>query len=156
MRPWPLTSEFPPDEQQEATELLLGAPLQWLENRGLIRQGPHQTYVITPKGQEAARQPGPSFFADEEMMSALPLLHRDFHSYAHFFYDNKLKEAVAAAFERYENKLNEVRDGRGSTSAQQKQGRALLSALFNEGILVRPYPKLGAAGAKAAEEVSPA
>jgi hypothetical protein len=85
MRPWPLTSEFPPDEQQPATKLLLGAPLKWLENRGLIRQGPHQTYVITPKGQEAVRQPGPSFFEDEEIMSALTLLHRDFHSYAHYF-----------------------------------------------------------------------
>ena len=47
-------------------------------------------------------------------MAALPLLNPDFRGYAHYFYENKLKEAVAAAFERYENKLNELRDDRGS------------------------------------------
>lgn len=107
MAPWPLASEFPAVERQAVTELLLGAPFKWLENRGLIRKTSYENYDITAKGREAAKQPEPSFFGDEELMAALPLLHRDFHSYAHYFYENKLKEAVAAAFERYENKLNE-------------------------------------------------
>ena len=40
----------------------------------------------------------------------------DFRGYASYFYKNKLKEAVGAAFGRYENKLDEVRDSRGSRS----------------------------------------
>jgi hypothetical protein len=75
-------------------------------------------------------------------MAAIPLLHKDFQGYAHYFYENKLKEAVAAAFERYENKLNEVRDSRGSTKAKSQQGKPLVHTLFGEKTLVRPYPKL--------------
>ena len=152
MAPWGLASDFPAGERQAVTELLLAAPLKFLENQGLIRFKEHSNYAITPKGLEAAQNPAPSFFAVQEIMAALPLLHKDFQGYAHYFYENKLKEAVAAAFERYENKLNEVRDSRGSAKAKSQQGRGLLSALFNEGVLVRPYPKLGTTGAKAAEE----
>jgi hypothetical protein len=152
MAPWQLVSDFPAGEQKAATELLLSAPLKWLENRGLVRKTQYDNYDITSKGHEAAQKPEPSFFANQEIMAALPLLHPDFQGYSRYFYDNRLKEAVAAAFERYENKLNEVRDSRGSAKAKSQQGRGLLSALFNEGILVRPYPKLGTTSAKAAEE----
>jgi hypothetical protein len=93
----------------------------------------YDNYEITSKGREAAQKPEPWFFANQEIMAALPLLHPDFQGYSRYFYDNRLKEAVAAAFERYENKLNEVRDSHGSTKAKSQQGRGLLSALFNEG-----------------------
>ncbi len=122
--PWGLASDFPEGERQAVTELLLGAPLKFLESQGLIRFTEHSNYVITPSGQKAAQNPAPAFFAVQEIMAALPLLHPDFHGYAHFFYDNKLKEAVAAAFERYENKLNETRSGSISPTVRAASGHA--------------------------------
>ena len=144
MPPWQLASDFPEAERQQVTELLLGAPLRFLENQGLTRHKEHSNYAITPKGLEALRNPEPSFFAVQEIMDALPLLHQDFHRYAHFFYDNKLKEAVAAAFERYENRLNEIRSRSVSPTVRAASGHPLVYRLFAEGELVRPYPALGA------------
>lgn len=144
MPPWQLASDFPEGERQQVTELLLGAPLRFLENQGLTRHKEHSNYAITSKGHEALRDPGPSFFAVQEIMDALPLLHPDFRGYAHFFYDNQLKEAVAAAFERYENKLNEIRSGSVSPTVRAASGHPLVYRLFAEGELVRPYPALGA------------
>jgi Protein of unknown function (Hypoth_ymh) len=137
---------FPTGERQAVTELLLSAPLKWLENQGLIRKTQYENYDITSKGRDVAKNPAPSFFGNEEIMAALPLLHPDFRGYGHYFYENKLKEAVAAAFERYENRLNEVRDARGSADAKKEQGRSLVYALFREKVLVRPYPNLGTDG----------
>ena len=144
MPPWGLASDFPEGQRQAVTELLLGAPLKFLENQGLIRFKEHSNYVITPSGHKAVQDPAPSFFAAQEIMAALPLLHPDFHGYAHFFYDNKLKEAVAAAFERYENRLNEIRSGSISPTVRAASGHPLVYRLFAEGELVRPYPALGA------------
>ncbi|MGA7634420.1 MAG: TIGR02391 family protein [Terriglobales bacterium] len=144
MPPWGLASDFPEGQRQAVTELLLGAPLKFLENQGLIRFKEHSNYVITPSGHKAVQGPALSFFAVQEIMAALPLLHPDFHGYAHFFYDNKLKEAVAAAFERYENKLNEIRSGSISPTVRAASGHPLVFRLFAEGELVRPYPALGA------------
>ena len=142
--PWGLASDFPEGQRQAVTELLLGAPLKFLENQGLIRFKEHSNYAITPKGLEAAQNPAPAFFAVQEIMAALPLLHPDFHGYAHFFYDNKLKEAVAAAFERYENRLNEIRSGSISPTVRAASGHPLVYRLFADGELVRPYSALGA------------
>lgn len=144
MPPWGLASDFPEGQRQAVTELLLGAPLKFLENQGLIRFKEHSNYVITPSGHKAVQDPAPSFFEVQEIMAALPLLHPDFHGYAHFFYDNKLKEAVAAAFERYENRLNEIRSGSISPTVRAASGHPLIYRLFAEGELVRPYPALGA------------
>jgi hypothetical protein len=58
----------------------------------------------------------------------------DFRGYASYFYKNKLKEAVGAAFGRYENKLDEVRDSRGSALAKKDEGNTLVCALFKEGV----------------------
>jgi hypothetical protein len=144
MAPWSLASDFPAGERQAVTELLLAAPLKFLENQGLSRFKEHSNYAITPKGLEAAQNPAPSFFAVQEIMAALPLLHEDFQGYAHYFYENKLKEAVAAAFERYENRLNEIRSGSVSPSVRAASGHALVYKLFAERELVRPYAALGA------------
>lgn len=144
MPPWQLASDFPEGERQAVTELLLGAPLRFLENQGLTRHKEHSNYAVTPKGLEALRNPAPLFFAVQEIMDALPLLHPDFHGYAHFFYDDELKEAVAAAFERYENRLNEIRSGSVSSTVRAASGHPLVFRLFAEGELVRPYPALGA------------
>lgn len=144
MAPWGLASDFPEGQRQAVTELLLGAPLKFLENQGLIRFKEHSNYAITPSGHKAMQDPAPSFFAVPEIMAALPLLHPDFHGYAHFFYDNKLREAVAAAFERYENRMNEIRSGSISPTVRAASGHPLVYRLFAEGELVRPYPALGA------------
>ena len=56
----------------------------------------------------------------------------DFRGYASYFYKNKLKEAVGAAFGRHENKLNEVRDSRGSALAKKDEGKTLVYAFFRE------------------------
>ena len=143
MEPWGLAVDFPVAERQQVTELLLGAPLKFLENQGLIRHKEHSNYIVTPSGHKAAQNPAPSFFAVHEIMAALPLLHPDFKGYGHYFYENKLKEAVAAAFERYENRLNEIRSGSTSPSVRAASGHALVYRLFAEGELVRPYPALG-------------
>jgi hypothetical protein len=91
-----------------------------------------------------AQNPAPSFFAVQEIMAALPLLHKDFQGYAHYFYENRLKEAVAAAFERYENRLNEIRSGSTSPTVRAASGHPLVYRLFAEAELVRPYAALGA------------
>lgn len=146
MAPWELASDFPVAERQHVTELLLGAPLKFLENQGLIRFKEHSNYVITPSGHKALQNPAPSFFAVQEIMAALPLLHSDFQDYGDYFYEDKLKEAIAAAFERYENRLNEIRSGSTSPSVRAASGHALVYRLFAEGELIRPYPALGTKG----------
>ena len=135
---------FPRTEARVVTDLLIGAPWKWLESEGLIRQSRDNWYCITEEGYEAAKNPEPAFFANKDIISALSLLHPDFQGYAHYFHENKLKEAVAAAFERYENRLNEIRDNSSSTAAKTEAGRGLVYKLFLEKNLVRPYPKLGA------------
>jgi hypothetical protein len=108
-QPEDLAHGFPHTEARAITDLLLGAPWRWLENEGLIRQLGNNWHCITEEGYEAVKNPEPAFFAHKEIISALPLLHADFQGYAHYFHENKLKDADSAAFERYENRLNEIR-----------------------------------------------
>jgi hypothetical protein len=140
-QPEDLAHGFPRTEARAVTDLLLGAPWRWLENEGLIRRSRDDWYCITEEGYEAAKNPEPAF-AHKEIISALARLHPDFQGYAHYFHENKLKEAVAAAFDRYENRLNEIRDNSSSTAAKAEAGRGLVYKLFSEKVLVRPYPKL--------------
>jgi uncharacterized protein Ymh len=65
----------------------------------------------------------------------------DFRGYASYFYKNELKEAVGAAFGRHENKLNEVRDSRGSALAKKDEGKTLVYALFRKRCWCGPIPK---------------
>lgn len=141
--PQDLAIGFPHAEARAVTELLLGAPWSWLENEGLIRRRGNDFHSVTPKGYNAAQNTEPAFFANKEVLAALPLLHRDFQGYAHYFYENKLKEAVAAAFERYENRLNEIRSSSSSPTVRAASGHALVYRLFAEKELVRPYAALG-------------
>lgn len=71
------------------------------------------------------------------------MLHPDFQNYAHYFYESRLKEAVAAAFERFENRLNEIRDGARKSAVKGISGHALVYKLFEVKALKRPYSKLG-------------
>jgi uncharacterized protein Ymh len=137
-----LAKGFPLHEAMEVMDLLLGAPWNMLEARDFIRGDGGGFYCITAAGYDAARSPAP-VFASPEITSALELLHPDFQGYGHYFHESKLKEAVAAAFERYENRLNEIRDGSSSAVARAEAGRGLVYKLFAERVLTRPYPRLG-------------
>ena len=77
------------------------------------------------------------------MIAALKLLHPAFQHYGHYFREDKLAEAIAAAFERYENRLNEIRDASKNPQVMAASGHSLVYKLFEVKILKEPYPKLG-------------
>jgi hypothetical protein len=84
---------------------------------------------------------------NRHVIAALRLLHPAFRDYAHYFREGKLPEAIAAAFERYENRLNEIRDGSNNPQIMASSGHPLVYKLFDAGILKEPYPKLGSSPA---------
>ncbi len=127
LQPYELANGFPATEAKAVNDLLLAAPWKYLENSGLIRHIRDNFYCITEAGFEAAKHPGPAF-ANREIVSALPLLHPAFQDYVHYFHENRLKEAVTAALERYENRLNEVRQRRPS------KGKALSMRFSGKGL----------------------
>ncbi len=95
----------------------------------------------------------PESFSIKSVVSAMQLLYPDFKDYAHYFTEDKLKEAVAAAFERYENRLNEIRDKSRKASVKNAAGNDLVYQLFAHKVLKRPYKRLGRnAAAKVAYE----
>ena len=65
-------------------------------------------------------------------------MHPDFQDYAHYLYEDKLQEAVAAAFERYENRLNEMRDRSKNAQAMLVMGHPVVYKLFAAKILKEP------------------
>jgi len=147
-----LANGYPSQEVIAVKDLLLGAPWKKLELDGFIRDDGQGWFRVTAEGFEAARH-AEAVFANQEIMSALGLLYSDFQDYGHYFHENKLKEAVAAAFERYENRLNEIRDSSRKAAVKGVTGPGLVHKLFAEKILKRPYKKLGRAStAKAAYE----
>jgi hypothetical protein len=90
-------------------DYLLGAPFQYLANQGFIRERGAGFFAVTDDGMKVATSPDSST-VDIEVIAALQLLHPDFRDYVHYFTEGQPKHAVAAAFERYENRLNEIRD----------------------------------------------
>jgi Protein of unknown function (Hypoth_ymh) len=147
-----LAMGYSPDEIIGVKELLLGAPWKKLESDGLIRDDGRGFFNITAEGFKVAEKPGAGLVATE-IVSALAFLHRDFRDYGHYFREHKLKEAVAAAFERYENCLNQIRDASKKNGVKSAAGYPLVYKLFAEGNLKRPYPELGPTdSAKAAYE----
>jgi hypothetical protein len=85
----------------------------------------------------------PESFSINTASSAFQLLYPDFRDYIHYFNEDKLKEAVAAAFERYENRLNEIRDNSRKATVKNAAGRDLVYQLFTHKVLKRPYKKIG-------------
>ncbi len=143
---------YPPTEIIPVKDLLLGAPWKKLEMDGLIRDDGRGWFHVTPEGFKAARNADIAF-SSQEIISALALLHPEFQHYGHYFRENNLKEAVAAAFEHYENRLNQIRDTTRKSAVRNTAGHALVYKLFTEKVLNRPFPKLGGTpAAKAAYE----
>ena len=137
-----LASGYSQSEVTTVKDLLLGAPWKTLEADGFIRDNGHNFFHVTTEGYEAAKR-ADSFFVNRDVIEALKLLHPEFQDYAHYFYENKLQEAVAAGFERYENRLNEIRDGSKSQQVMAVSGHPLVYKLFEAKILKEPYPNLG-------------
>jgi hypothetical protein len=147
-----LASGYPPSEVAAVKDLLLGAPWKRLESDGFIRDNGQGFFHVTAEGYEAAKKTGASFL-NRDVIEALKLLHPAFQDYAHYFYEDKLQEAIAAAFERYENCLNEIRDGSRNPPVMSAAGHSLVYKLFEMKILKEPYPVLGSnPSAKAAYE----
>jgi hypothetical protein len=136
-----LASGYPESEVMAVKDLLLGAPWKRLESDGFIRDNGHNFFHVTAEGYEAA-QKSEAFFVNREVIEVLKLLHPEFQNYAHYFYEDKPQEAVAAAFDRYENRLNEIRDGSEDTQVMAASGHPLVYKLFAAKIK-EPYPNLG-------------
>jgi hypothetical protein len=137
-----LASGYPDTEVKAVKDLLLGAPWKRLESDGLIRDNGQNFFHVTAEGYEAAKQ-SEAFFVNRDVIEALKLLHPAFQDYAHYFYEEKLQEAVAAAFERYENRLNEIRDSSRDPQVMATAGHSLVYKLFATKLLKEPYPNLG-------------
>jgi Protein of unknown function (Hypoth_ymh) len=139
-----LTGGFPPMETIAARDYLLAAPWQLLVSRGFIRDNGQGFYCVTDDGLSAAKS-SDAAAVDMRVSASVELLDPVLRGYAHYFRENKLKEAVAAAFEVYENRLNEVRDRSRNDAVKNSQGKDLVYALFNAKKLRLPYPKLNRA-----------
>jgi len=139
-----LANDFAPNERPAITDVLLAAPWQRLVNDGFICDNGQNFFYLTADGRQAAAECArvANRPVDRMILAALPLLHSDFGGYAYYFRDSKLKEAVAAAFERCENRLNEIRDRSRKQAVKTIAGQALVYGLFREKLLRLPYPKL--------------
>lgn len=146
-----LTGGFPMMETIAARDYLLSAPWQYLVNHGYIRDNGQGFYCVTDDGLNAAKNSDIAA-VNMEVLSAIELLDPALRGYAHYFRDNRLKEAVAAAFELYENCLNEIRDSSRNTAIKSTQGKDVVYALFNAKKLKSPYPKLNRARKQAYQQ----
>jgi hypothetical protein len=146
-----LNQGYASQEATQVKDLLLGAPWKELETQGFIRDNGQGFFVVTEEGFEAARA-SESVAVNREVLAAIELLHPEFTGYGHYFHENRLKEAVAAAFECYENRLNEIRDQSRKVAVRSAAGHDLVYKLFSSKILKLPYRKLGGPTRRAAYE----
>jgi hypothetical protein len=146
-----LTNGFPVMETINARDYLLSAPWQFLVNHGHIRDNGQGFYCVTDDGLNAAKNSDVAA-VNMEVVSAIELLDPALRGYAHYFRENRLKEAVAAAFELYENRLNEIRDGSRNAAVKSTQGKDVVYALFNAKKLRLPYSKLNRARKQAYQQ----
>jgi hypothetical protein len=71
------------------------------------------------------------------------MLHNDLSQSQQYLREAKFKPAVASAFQRFENRLNELRDQSQNPAVSSKSGANLPYALFDSGDLKFPFPALG-------------
>jgi len=116
-----LISGYSSLEAHQVKDYLFGAPWTYLVSHGFIRDNGQGFFSVTDDGFQAAKNADQTIVSIE-IRSALQLLHPDFRDYEHYFQENRMKEAVAAAFERYENRLNELQSNRiGPHSRSQRR-----------------------------------
>lgn len=141
--PYGLAAGFPEDELWSVVEHLLGKPWFTLEqNYDIGSNTGDQWYDLTPQGLERANSEVGSTPPDRAVIEPLKLLHPDLRGYGHYFYENKLKDAVSAAYRRVENRFNEIRDGSGNASVSGFSGAVLPRKLIDLGVLKFPYAQL--------------
>jgi hypothetical protein len=146
-----LVQGYPAVDANRIKDYLLGAPWTYLTMHGYIRDNGRGFFTVTDEGLQAAKD-SEHTIVSQEIVSALELLHPDFRNYGHYFQENQLKEAVAAAFERYENRLNEIKDRSRKAAIRQTAGRDIPPKLFNAKIMKIPYRKLGLPSKRSAYE----
>jgi hypothetical protein len=146
-----LTNGFPIMETIAARDYLLAAPWQYLVTHGFISDNGQGFFAVTDEGLKTAKDSSVQA-VNMEVFSAIELLDPALRGYGHYFRENKLKEAVAAAFELYENRLNEIRDSTRNATVKSTQGKDVVYALFNAKKLKLPYPKLNRARKQAYQQ----
>jgi hypothetical protein len=145
---------FPESERHTAVKYLFGAPWRYLVNNGYIFDTGHDFHEITPEGWEDAAAEISAVPTDRTIIDALRFLHPDLRSYEHYFREQNFKEAVATAFIRVENRLNEIRDASANLDVKAMSGVSLPHKLFDTGNLKFPFPRLAAGNQKGREAYS--
>jgi uncharacterized protein (TIGR02391 family) len=141
--PESLAVDFPENEKGAVVEHLLRAPWHFIDEHFYITSDAGDGWFdFTQEGIDRTNDEVGTISPNRTVMASLDLLHSDLRSYGHYFYEHKLNEAVAAAFKRVENRLNEIRDASGNASVGKFSGVALPRKLFDANILKFPYPKL--------------
>ena len=149
--PYGLVTGYPREVQKAAIQYLLGVPWQELERQHFIYPTiSDQGFVeITDDGWAVVSSALNIQSPNRVVIEALMFLHRDLQGYSHYFRESKLKEAVAAAFTRVENRLNEIRDSQDSGSQVATSGTALPHKLYERGVLKFPHAALAASNPQA-------
>jgi hypothetical protein len=142
--PGSLATGFPENEIAETVLYLLDAPLRSIQREGYVaeRLSRDGFFDITPEGWTEVNRDVNVFVPNRDVIGALRFLHPDLRGFEHYFRENKLKEAVAAAFSLLENRLNQIRDASPSSANKGVIGVALPHKLYDTGDLKFPYPKL--------------
>ncbi len=137
---------FPSPEVPAVVQYLLeGPPWRELERCFyVVNASGDGWYEITEEGWEASKQNLQTHAPNRVFLDALALLHKDLQDFAHYFREQKGKDAVAAAFKRVENRLNEIRDSSKAAGISSVSGVGLPHRLYDSGDLKFPFPDLGA------------
>jgi hypothetical protein len=137
-------------ENSEVRWHLLGAPWK-LVNRGyLVDPRGEGWFSVSDEGQEDLRD-AQHVSLSRSALAALELLSPELRRSQQFFREGRFKPSVAVAFQRIENRLNEVRDASSSRVVAGKSGVNLPHAFFDSGDLKMPFPNLGAGDPKRKE-----
>src|ERR1700694_825197 len=111
--PYPLAGSSQ-HENSEVRRRLLGAPWTELVNRGyLIDPSGEGWFSVSDEGQESLRD-AQHVSLSRSALAALELLSPELRRSQQFFCEGRFKPSVAVAFQRIENRLNEVRDASSS------------------------------------------
>lgn len=146
--PFGLAAGFPDHEVLAAKQYLLRTPWAELERLGYITNASGDGWFeITEDGWAALTSVDKSLPPSRTAIDALLFLHKDLQGYDHYFREHKLKDAVAAAFKRVENRLNEIRDSSKNASVRSVNGVGLPHKLYDSTDLKFPFPKLGSGDA---------
>jgi Protein of unknown function (Hypoth_ymh) len=145
-----LATGFPEAEVAETVLYLMHGPWRQIDREGFIAERLTRDgfFEITPEGWAEVERDSKVFVPDSTVIAALRFLHKDLRGYEHFFRDQKCNEAVAAAFRRLENRLNEIRDASASSSVKASSGVSLPHELYKEKDLKFPFPVLASGNAK--------